>query len=89
MCECQRPKVSYPCRVPLKVFGRKETFQPERVAELILGHLGPQPEDDRLATSHAKGDYIAYTFWITLPNEQVELPLRKAVGELPGYVMQL
>ena len=89
MDECRRPEIEYPCRVPLKVIGRGEELRPEAVAALIREHLGPQPEADRSHTVNARGPYASLTFWITLPNDGAEAPLRAAIQRLPGVVMQL
>lgn len=89
MQACPRPQIDYPCRVPLKVIGRAAELRAERVAELILAHLGPQPEGDLSPTSNAKGAYISYTFWVTLRDATVEAPLREAIHKLPGVVYQL
>ena len=86
---CRRPEISYPCRVPMKVIGRLEELRPDMVQELILAHLGPQAEGDERHQSNCKGAFISYTFWITLPDDQAETPLREAVQKLPGVVMQL
>ncbi len=85
----QNPQVDYPCRVPLKVIGKADLLDPERVAALILERLGPQPEADRAPTANRKGAFISYTFWVTLPDEEAERPLREAIHALPGCVMQL
>lgn len=89
MDSCSRPHVEYPTRVPLKVIGDRGTLSPETIYDLIQRHLGPQPGVDQTPTSNQKGIYISYTFWITLPNETAELPLREAIQQLPGYRMQL
>jgi hypothetical protein len=73
----------------MKFIGKEGVLDPERIAALILERLGPQPEADRLPTANRKGAYIAYTFWVTLPDEQAERPLREAIHALPGCVMQL
>jgi len=86
---CRRPEISYPFRVPMKVIGRQEELQPDLVLALILAHLGPQAPGDERHQSNAKGAFISYTFWITLPNDQAETPLREAIQRLPGVVMQL
>lgn len=85
----ERPKITYPIRVPFKVIGRLGVLNPEQVLELIYAHLGPQAEGDRLPTAHRKGAYISYTFWVVLPDEGAERPLREAIHALPGCVMQL
>ncbi len=82
-------KLTFPCRVPLKVIGKEGVLDPVRVEELIRQHLGPQAEGDRLPTAHRKGAYISYTFWVVLPDEGAERPLREAIHALPGCVMQL
>ena len=85
----RRPEITYPIRVPMKVIGRQEELRPDMVMELILAHLGPQAEGDERHQSNCKGAFISYTFWITLPDDQVETPLREAIQKLPGVVMQL
>jgi len=89
MDACPRPPIEYPCRVPLKVIGKFRLLQSEQVAEVILEHLGPQPEADQAPSAKLKGTYISYTYWVTLPDEHAERPLREAIMALPGYVMQL
>jgi putative lipoic acid-binding regulatory protein len=84
-----KPEMSYPARVPLKVIGQMNSLRAEMVLELIHLHLGPQDEADLQAHSNCKGAFIAYTFWVTLPHEQAELPLREAIQKLPGVMMQL
>lgn len=91
---CPRPVETYPARVPLKIIGRAAELEPERVAALVFQRLGPHPApmDWREAlqfTQHPKGTWISYTFWVTLPDEQSEQPLREAIQGLPGVVMQL
>lgn len=88
MSSCEKPHVDYPCRVPLKIFGRENVLAPEAVAELILRHLGPQLLADQIYTTKRKGAYLSFTFWVTLPNSDAERPLREAIQQLPGYVMQ-
>ena len=86
---CRRPEITYPFRVPMKIIGRQEELRPEMVVELILAHLGPQPEGDEQHQSNCKGAFISYTFWVTLPDDKAETPLREAIQKLPGVVMQL
>lgn len=86
---CRRPHVEYPCRVPIKVIGREMELDPLRVMKLIQEHLGQQDKGDSLPTAHRKGAYISYTFWVVLPDEGAERPLREAIHALPGCVMQL
>jgi hypothetical protein len=66
-----------------------ELLEAARSTELIQQHLGPQPEADLAPTANTNGAYIAYTFWVTLPDEHAERPLREAFRLLPGYAMQL
>lgn len=89
MEETRRPEVTYPTRIPMKIIGRQEELRPEMVMELILAHLGPQAEGDEQHQANCKGAFISYTFWITLPDDTVETPLRQAIQKLPGVVMQL
>ncbi|WP_306591387.1 DUF493 family protein [Geothrix sp. 21YS21S-4] len=89
MEESRRPEITYPARVPMKIIGRQAELRPEMVMELILAHLGPQPDGDEQHQANCKGAFISYTFWITLPDDQVEIPLREAIQKLPGVVMQL
>lgn len=89
MDACRRPEIEYPFRCPLKVIGKRDLLRPEAVAALLEAHLGPQPEGDRAWTEHPRGAYVSYTFWATLPNDQVEVPLRQAIQALPGVVLQL
>jgi putative lipoic acid-binding regulatory protein len=80
---------AFPQRVPLKIIGRGAEMDPAHMATLIHEHLGPQPEADRPHTSNQKGAYTSFTFWVTLPDERAEAPLRAALQKLPGVVMQL
>lgn len=89
MQDCPRPEVTYPCRVPIKVIGKCGVLDPAQVVDLIQKQLGPQPVSDRQPTSNQKGAYISYTFWVVLPDEAAERPLREAIHGLPGCVMQL
>jgi putative lipoic acid-binding regulatory protein len=89
MDACPRPEITYPVRVPMKIIGRQEELRPDMVMELILAHLGPQAEGDEQHTANCKGSFISYTFWVTLPHDKAETPLREAIQKLPGVVMQL
>jgi hypothetical protein len=89
MSECPRPVQVYPQRVPLKVIGRGAEMDPLRMAALIEKHLGPQPEADRPYGTNQKGPFTSFTFWVTLPDAESEAPLRSALQNLPGVVMQL
>lgn len=84
-----RPQMDYPARVPLKVIGRMEELRPEMVLALVLQHLGPQAEDDQRHQANCKGAFVSLTFWVVLPDEHAEKPLREAIQKLPGVVMQL
>lgn len=84
-----KPHMDYPARVPLKVIGRLEELQADMVLALILEHLGPQEGEGPRHQANCKGAFISYTFWVTLPHEHAELPLREAIAKLPGHVMQL
>jgi hypothetical protein len=87
MDTCPRPEQAFPQRVPLKIIGRGAEMDPVRMAELILQHLGPQPEPEH--SVNQKGAYTSFTFWVTLPHDGAEAPLRAALQGLPGVVMQL
>lgn len=89
MTECTRAAQAFPQRVPLKIIGRSAEMDPVEMARLIQEHLGPQPEGDREPTAQNKGAYISYTFWVILPRDGAEGPLRAALQRLPGVVMQL
>lgn len=84
-----KPHMDYPARVPLKVIGRMEELQAEMVMALIVEHLGLQGDEALQHHANCKGAFISYTFWITLPHEHAERPLREAIAKLPGHVMQL
>jgi len=86
---CERPHVDYPCRIPLKVFGQESQFEPELVLDLVQQQLGPESGVELEPRANRKGKYISYTFWVTLPDEASERPIREAIAALPGYVMQL
>lgn len=83
------PVPDYPQRIPLKVIGREAEMDPLRIAALIREHLGEQPGEDQAHHANQRGAFISYTFWVTLPGPQAELPLRTAIQALPGVVMQL
>ncbi|NTV74754.1 MAG: DUF493 domain-containing protein [Holophaga sp.] len=89
MDSCPRPAQEYPQRVPLKIIGRGAEMDPLRMAALILEHLGPQPAGDQAHSANRKGAYTSFTFWVTLPHDRAEAPLRAALQGLPGVVMQL
>ena len=84
-----RPLVEYPTRIPIKVIGHATQLKADMIAVLILEHLGPQADEDRAHQVACKGAYISYTFWVLLPDEHAERPLREAIAKLPGHVMQL
>ena len=84
-----RPLVEYPTRIPIKVIGHAAQLKADMIAVLILEHLGPQADEDRAHHVSCKGAYISYTFWVLLPDEHAERPLREAIAKLPGHVMQL
>ena len=83
------PAPDFPQRVPLKIIGRGAEMDPGQMALIIEAHLGPQPEADRAHTKNQKGAYTSFTFWVTLPHDQAEAPLRVALQALAGVVMQL
>jgi putative lipoic acid-binding regulatory protein len=83
------PVSNFPQRVPIKVIGRGAELDPQRIAELIQAHLGAQPAADLGHSVNQRGAFTSLTFWITLPDEHAELPLRTAIQALPGVVMQL
>jgi putative lipoic acid-binding regulatory protein len=83
------PEPTFPQRIPLKVIGRGAELDPDRIAALILAHLGAQPAEDEGCRTNQRGAYTSLTFWVTLPHAQAELPLRTAIQALPGVVMQL
>jgi hypothetical protein len=83
------PAPAFPQRVPLKVIGRDAELDPARIAALIQEHLGVQPPADQGHQCNRRGAFTSLTFWVTLPDERSELPLRTAIQALPGVVMQL
>jgi hypothetical protein len=92
--ECQRPDITYPTRVPMKIIGRASVMEPESIAALVFQHLGVASplsgwREVLEFSERPKGAWISYTFWITLPDEHAERPLREAIQQLPGVVMQL
>jgi len=78
---------SFPQRVPIKIIGRDGILDHSAITSIILAHLGEQ--DTSEWHSNKKGVYICYTFWVVLPDEHAEEPLRKSIHALPGVVMQL
>lgn len=92
--ECQRPDITYPTRVPLKVIGHASKMDPDVLAALIFEHVSRTPlpdtwKDILAFTARENGTWISYTFWVTLPDAQTEPPLREAIQKHPGVVMQL
>jgi putative lipoic acid-binding regulatory protein len=83
------PAPAFPQRVPIKVIGRGAELDPQRIAALIQAYLGAQPAADLGHQANQKGPFTSLTFWITLPDEHAERPLRTAIQALPGVVMQL
>ena len=91
------PEATFPREVPLKVFGSASETHAHLIAELIHTHLNngtaqtlPQSwEQDYRYFAHTKGAWISHTFWVTLPHEDAERPLREAIQKLHGVVMQL
>ncbi|MDR3673782.1 MAG: DUF493 family protein [Holophaga sp.] len=83
------PAPTFPQRVPIKVIGRGAEMDPQRIAALIETHLGPQPAADLGHSVNQRGSFTSFTFWVTLPDEHAELPLRTAIQALPGVMMQL
>ena len=86
--------MTYPTRVPMKIIGREGELRPEAIAALIYRHLRnavPAPDWVRELefSERPKGTWISYTFWVVLPDDQAERPLREAIQKLPGVVMQL
>lgn len=89
MADCPAPFQTWPQRVPLKVIGRLGELQADMVAAAIRAHLGPQGDDEAASGCNCKGAFVSHTFWVTLPDEASELPLREALTRLPGYIQQL
>ena len=83
------PAQPYPQRVPIKVIGRGAEMDPDLIKALIQEHLGAQPGADLGPSANQRGAFTSLTFWVTLPDEHAELPLRTAIQALPGVVMQL
>jgi hypothetical protein len=78
----------------MKVIGREGELRPEAIATLIYQHLrntarAPDWAQELAFSERPKGTWISYTFWIVLPDEHAERPLREAIQRLPGVVMQL
>jgi hypothetical protein len=78
----------------MKIIGHMGVLNPEAIASLIVEHLKiPQPSAAWRELfqfgEKPKGAWISYTFWITLPDDYTEKPLREAIQKLPGVVMQL
>jgi hypothetical protein len=73
----------------MKIIGRGSEMDPALIAVLIQAHLGAQPAADLGHSANQRGAFTSLTFWVTLPDEHAELPLRTAIQALPGVVMQL
>jgi hypothetical protein len=80
-------EASYPQRVPIKVIGADGVMDHSAIASLIVGQLGEQDREGW--HSNRKGPYVSHTFWVVLPDEHAEAPLRMAIHALPGVMMQL
>jgi len=80
---------TFPQRIPLKVIGRATELQAKAVSALILEHLGPQSEREPSPAEKHNGPWLSLTFWVTLPHDHAERPLREAIQRLPGVVIQL
>jgi len=77
----------YPQRVPIKVIGTDGILDHSAITSIIIEQLG---EQDRTGWhSNRKGAYVSHTFWVVLPDECAEAPLRVAIHALPGVIMQL
>jgi len=91
MCEPDPPTTvvqeTLPQRVPIKIIGRDGVLDHAAITSIILGQLGEQDRTDW--HSNRKGAYVSHTFWVVLPNEHAEEPLRRAIHTLPGVIMQL
>ena len=87
MTEPERPIQEFPQRAPLKIIGRGAEMDPQAMAAVIEAHLGPQSEP--APSLRQNGAYSSYTFWVVLPHEGAEKPLREALHQMPGVVMQL
>ena len=86
--------MTYPARVPMKIIGRTGELKPDAVAALIFRNLRSTPlppawEQELQFAEQPKGKWISYTYWVVLPDEHAERPLREAIQRLPGVVMQL
>lgn len=79
----------FPQRVPLKIIGHAALMDRGAMIRVIQEHLGPQCETDRNPSENSKGAYVSLTFWVLLPHDQAEAPLRAALQTLAGVVMQL
>lgn len=84
-----RPVVEYPCRIPIKIIGKDGELSLECLKDLILKHINSMDPSELNHSLNRRGNYISYTFWVILTDENVEFPLRQAIQKLPGYVMQL
>jgi hypothetical protein len=78
----------------LKIIGRATELEPERIAALIFqrlrsSSLSPGWREELQFAERPNGQWVSYTFWVTLPDEDTECPLREAIQQLPGVVMQL
>jgi len=78
---------NYPQRVPIKVIGRDGIMDYSAIVSIIQEQLGEQDRADW--HSNRNGPYISHTFWVVLPDEHAEAPLRVAIHALPGVLMQL
>jgi len=79
----------YPRRVPLKVIGWSQQISEAKLTALIQEHLGPFLPDSGLDHINQKGAYSSFTYWILLPDEESERPLREAIHRMPGVIMLL
>ena len=76
------PRELGPCQ------GAEQRLDRGGVAAHVAGRLGGA-EEPAARTEQRKGAWISYTFWVTLPDDAAERPLREALQRVPGVVGQL
>ena len=67
------PRITFPCRYPVKVMGEAADGFERQVLEIFQRHAASVNEDDVVARPSAKGNYLALTITIEATGlEQLE-----------------
>lgn len=72
--EQEAPKITFPCRYPVKVMGEAVNGFEQQVLEIFRRHAPDVNEEHVVARPSAKGNYVALTITIEATGlEQLEL----------------